>query len=110
MANEKHIKRYSAADLETLSLANKTATDWDRLAQKSEAEIEHAAQQDPDFANQDEDWFAAAALEMPKPKQLVSLRLETEILDWFKSKGPGYQTRINAALMAYVKKAKRHGT
>lgn len=104
------MKRYSTTELETLRLKKQTGTDWERLAQMTDEEIEHAAKQDPDFAGQDDDWLLAAALEMPKPKQLVSLRLETEILDWFKSKGPGYQTRINAALMAYVKKAKRHGT
>ncbi len=110
MENKKHTQRYSESELESLRLDNKSETDWNRIALKSDDEIELAAKQDPDFAGQDEDWFAAAALEMPKPKQLISLRLETEILDWFKSKGPGYQTRINAALMAYVKKAKRHGT
>lgn len=107
MANEKHIRRYSAAELEELRLAKASATDWARLAAKTEDEIENAASQDPDFAEQDENWFSAAELEMPKPKQLVSLRLDTEILEWFKSKGPGYQTRMNAALMAYVKKTKR---
>ena len=103
------MRRYSEAELEDLRLAKKTETAWEDLARKTEEEIETAAKQDPDFADQDENWFLAAELEMPKPKQLVSLRLDAEILDWFKSKGPGYQTRINAALMAYVKKGKRHG-
>ncbi len=109
MTNEKHIRRYSAAELEDLRVTKDSDTDWGRLAQKTDDEIEDAAAQDSDFANQDENWFLAAELEMPKPKQLVSLRLDTEILDWFKAKGPGYQTRMNAALMAYVKRAKRHG-
>ena len=109
MANEKHIKRYSAAELESLRLNQATETDWERLAQKTDDEIEREAKEAPDFADQDDDWFLAAALEMPKPKQLISLRLDAEVVDWFKSKGQGYQTRINAALLAYVKRAKRHG-
>ena len=43
-------------------------------------------------------------------KQRISLRVDTEVVDWFKSKGPGYQTRINRILrrvMAEGKKAKR---
>jgi uncharacterized protein (DUF4415 family) len=31
-------------------------------------------------------------------KQRLSLRVDTEVVDWFKSKGPGYQTRINRIL------------
>lgn len=36
-------------------------------------------------------------------KIAVSIRLDQEILDWFKSKGPGYQTRINEVLADYIK-------
>ena len=31
-------------------------------------------------------------------KQRISLRVDCEVVDWFKSKGPGYQTRINRIL------------
>ena len=34
-------------------------------------------------------------------KAAISLRLDAEVLDWFKAQGPGYQTRINAILKAY---------
>jgi uncharacterized protein (DUF4415 family) len=35
------------------------------------------------------------------PKASISLRLDQEVLDWFKSQGPGYQTRMNAVLRAF---------
>jgi uncharacterized protein (DUF4415 family) len=35
------------------------------------------------------------------PKTSISLRLDADVLEWFKSTGPGYQTRINAVLRAY---------
>ena len=35
------------------------------------------------------------------PKTAVSLRLEQDVLEWFKAQGPGYQTRINAVLRAF---------
>jgi uncharacterized protein (DUF4415 family) len=35
------------------------------------------------------------------PKASISLRLDADILEWLKSQGPGYQTRINAILRAY---------
>jgi uncharacterized protein (DUF4415 family) len=63
----------------------------------------------------DEEWFAKAVVVYPDRKTLVSLRLDPEVLVWFKRQGKGYQTRINAVLRAYVKaqpeggKAKRRG-
>ena len=44
-----------------------------------------------------------ASRELPAAprKAAISLRLDAEVLDWFKAQGPGYQTRINAILKAY---------
>ncbi len=39
-------------------------------------------------------------------KAAISLRLDADILDWFRTQGPGYQTRINAVLRAYMQAAK----
>lgn len=38
-------------------------------------------------------------------KAAISLRLDAEVLDWFKAQGSGYQTRINAVLRAYMEAA-----
>ncbi len=35
------------------------------------------------------------------PKASVSLRIDVDVLEWFKSRGSGYQTRINAVLRAF---------
>ena len=40
-------------------------------------------------------------LQTPGPKSLVSLRLDQDVLAWFKAQGSGYHTRINAVLRAY---------
>jgi len=40
-------------------------------------------------------------LKVVGPKELVSLRIDTDVLKWFKASGAGYQTRINAVLRAY---------
>ena len=41
-------------------------------------------------------------LRLPEPKAAVTIRLDRQVLNWFKAKGPGYQTRINALLRAYM--------
>ena len=40
-------------------------------------------------------------LSVAGPKELVSLRIDADVLNWFKASGAGYQTRINAVLRAY---------
>lgn len=39
------------------------------------------------------------------PKAAISLRLDADVLGWFKAQGPGYQTRINAVLRAFKDEA-----
>ena len=66
-------------------------------------DIRRAIVTDPDAAPEvDVAWFKSARIVMPEPKQSVSLRLDREVMEWFKKRGRGYQTRINAVLRAYV--------
>jgi uncharacterized protein (DUF4415 family) len=49
------------------------------------------------------DWSGAVRGRFYRPvKQLLSVRLDSDVVAWFKSSGEGYQTRINAALREYV--------
>jgi uncharacterized protein (DUF4415 family) len=45
--------------------------------------------------------IARKGLKVVPPKQSISLRLDADVLDWFKSRGTGYQSRINAVLRAF---------
>ena len=46
----------------------------------------------------------------PAPKKTqITLRIDTEVLEWFKSQGKGYQTNINNLLKAYVEANEKHG-
>jgi uncharacterized protein (DUF4415 family) len=45
--------------------------------------------------------IARRGLKPIPPKASISLRLDADVLEWLKSQGPGYQTRINAILRAY---------
>jgi uncharacterized protein (DUF4415 family) len=68
----------------------------------TEADIERGIAQDPDAAPiLDEAWFAKARRVEPE-KEVISIRLDKDILEFFRSKGPKYQTRINAVLRAFV--------
>ena len=55
-----------------------------------------------DIPETDAAFWADAELRLPQNKKGVFLRIDPEILKWFKEKGKGYQTRINAVLRRYV--------
>lgn len=49
-----------------------------------------------------EELWENAQIIYPSSKEKISLRLDKDILDWFKAKGKGYQTMINAVLKSYI--------
>ena len=55
-----------------------------------------------DIPELDEAFFKNAILVEPSPKEQVTMRIDADVLDWFKARGKGYQTRMNAVLKAYV--------
>jgi len=69
---------------------------------KTDKKIKQAVADDPDTFIPDDAWFARAQIVMPKSKEMVSLRLDHDVLSWFKKTGRGYQTRINAVLKAFI--------
>ena len=56
---------------------------------------------DPDAVPLDFDWTEAVLVEPPR-KQAISIRLDEDVLDWFKRGGAGYQRRMNSVLRHFV--------
>jgi uncharacterized protein (DUF4415 family) len=54
-----------------------------------------------------EDFWKSACVAMPPGKTSVHLRLDSDVVEWFKSHGKGHLTRMNAVLRAYVEAQKR---
>ncbi len=79
-----------------------------RVRAMSEAELEANIASDPD-ADLPEDWAASAKVVIPESKTSVSIRLDGDVLEFFKSRGPGYQTRINAVLRSFVEHQQKRG-
>ena len=78
-------------------------TDWEALQEKTDEEIEQAVQDDPNAVLLDEEWFEKAKLVVPSSdKKRITIRLDEDIVEHFRQGGPGYQSRINDVLRAYV--------
>jgi len=99
---EENIKRYSADELRARRARGESKTDFAALALKTDAQIEADNAGDPEFQDVPENWYEQAEAVMPASKQLLSLRLDRDVVEWFRARGPGYQTRINAVLKAFV--------
>jgi uncharacterized protein (DUF4415 family) len=83
--------------------ARRGKTDWERLERTRDADVRKAAKSDPDAAPvASREWFLRARLSEPPPKMPVSIRLDEDVVKWFRARGRGYQTRMNAVLRAYV--------
>ena len=84
-------------------------TNWGQVGVMSDAEIEKAVASDPDTFIPNAKWFEKALIVMPQSKEMVTLRLDHDILAWFKHDGKGYQTRINAVLRSFVEAHPQNG-
>ena len=109
--SKKRTKTYSADELSKMT----DQTDWDRVDAMTEEELEDAIASDPDaeieasvlagFGHIEE----LIGLASNGPRTQISIKVEDEVLDYFKKEGPGYQSRMHAVLKAYVLRKKLQG-
>ena len=97
----KRISRNSA------SVPTRGIVDLDRLRSMTEEEIMRTSP--PELANLPHDFWKDAVLVHPEPKDAISLRVDREVLEWFRDVGPGYQTRMNAVLRSYMEQTRAPG-
>jgi uncharacterized protein (DUF4415 family) len=81
----------------------KGRADIARLRVMREADI--ARTSPPELADLPDDFWDEAELVLPVSKQAISLRVDEDVLSWFRSLGPRYQTRMNAVLRSYMTQA-----
>lgn len=94
--SSKNITRMSLE--EAILRQDEDKTDWERVKREREAGIEP----EPDPDEGEFDW-STARVAMPRSKTEVSIRLDDDVLDFFRSKGGGYHSMINAALRIYMR-------
>lgn len=77
-----------------------------KLIEMSDEEVERRAAADPDAGIIPPGFWDNATVHMPETKQQITLRLDPDVIRWFKRTGKGYQSRMGAVLRSYVQ-AKR---
>ena len=83
------------------NLDKNSGTDWDYLSSDSDEDIDFS-----DIPKLGSDFWKNAKLRMPQTKDSVTIRLDHDVLTWFRGMGRGYQTKINAILKSYMASAR----
>jgi uncharacterized protein (DUF4415 family) len=76
-------------------------TDWAKLRATKDADIRFT---DDAPKTSPEEWADAVAhrgLPLPSRKEQIALRVDADVLAWYRAQGPGWQTRMNAVLKAF---------
>lgn len=84
--------------MNTLKISKKKANNLKKLAKMPDSAINYS-----DIPELDREFWKNAAIEFPKKKKSVSIRLDPEIIVWYKAHFSEYQTAINAVLKSYMK-------
>jgi len=88
--------------------SKRSGTDWKRVDALEDRKINFS-----DTPELTPEMFARAIVRrglkpVPRKAQLT-VRIDSDVLEWYRGQGPGYQTRINALLRAYMQERKKVG-
>jgi uncharacterized protein (DUF4415 family) len=98
--------RYAAEELARMRRRGESRTDWARFDATTQAELEASIAADPDDVHEAPQWDQAV-LGLPPRKEHINIRVDAEVLEWFRQTGRGYLTRMNNVLRAFVESRRR---
>ncbi len=104
MRKKENIVRYTSEEIDEMLRRGEDRTDWEKVRAMTGADLERLAKDDPDEQGP---WSGDWQPGIPLPKRHLNLRIDADIVEWFKAKGPRYQTRMNAVLRAYIEAEQR---
>jgi uncharacterized protein (DUF4415 family) len=100
-------KKASTARFSGKALARtRSRSDWSRVDATTAAEVKAQIAEDKDDWLTDADAVLVRGVPSEPSKERVNIRLDRDIVDFFRANGPGYQTRINAVLKVFVRRTR----
>ncbi len=103
MGNQEHVVQHTTEELQQMRASGQDQTNWKQVDAQSEAELEATIDQEDEG---DFDW-SKVEIGMPQGKQQMTVRIDIDVIEWFRSQGAGYQTRMNQVLRRYVEAQKK---
>ena len=104
------IVSYTDKELAEMQRRGESLTDWKRVDAMTEAELEASIAADPDDIHEELDWTKAIMIGLPPRKKDIHIRIDSDVLFWFKQSGRGYQTKMNNVLRAFVETRRRRAS
>ena len=83
------------------SSSRTSRTAWKRVRGMSDRDIKRTPEHPEADVNHIMKGIVRRGLKPVTPKSSIALRVDADVLEWFRAQGPGYQTRINAVLKAF---------
>jgi uncharacterized protein (DUF4415 family) len=93
--------RYTAKQIKAKIVRGEDRTDWRKAKALTGKKLEASIRADGDDIREEPDW-AQAVMGIPVPKDHINIRVDHDVLEWFKANGKGYQTLMNNVLRAFV--------
>ncbi len=93
--------RYTAKQIKARIARGEDRTNWNKIDAVSGAQLEASIRADVDDIRGEPDWMQAI-VGIPAPKDHINIRIDHDVLQWFRSNGKGYQTLMNNVLRAFV--------
>lgn len=106
MAKKNDTVRYTAKQIKAKIARGGDRTNWAKANAMTGVKLEASIRSDPDDIHTEPDWTQAIA-GIPPPKDHINIRIDHDVLQWFRSNGRGYQTLMNNVLRAFVQSRQR---
>jgi uncharacterized protein (DUF4415 family) len=98
--------RYTAKQIRAKIARGEDRTNWDEIDAVTGAKLEASIRADVDDVHGEPDW-TQTIVGIPARKDHINIRVDHDVLQWFRSNGKGYQTLINNVLRAFVQTRQR---
>ena len=99
--------RYTAKQINARIARGEDRTNWDKIDAATDSKLEASIRADVDDVRGEPDW-TQAIVGIPAPKDHINIRIDHDVLQWFRSNGKGYQTLMNNVLRACVQTRQQH--
>jgi len=93
--------RHTAKQIKTKVARGEDRTNWEKVDKVTGAQLETSIRADVDDIHSEPDW-TQAIVGIPARKDPINIRVDHDVLQWFRSNGKGYQTLMNNVLRAFV--------
>ncbi len=101
MGKKSDTVRYTAKQIKARIARGEDRTNWNKIDAVSGTQLETSIRADVDDVRGEPDW-TQAIVGIPAPKDHINIRIDHDVLQWFRSNGKGYQTLMNNVLRAFV--------